>query len=118
MHILKDFDASFEVIGLLIGDEPLPEVLKFLIQDEALPPTSHLAGSLCRGMDIACPFYHERQRDSHCGMHVVNMLIGHAYWSPHTLKAMVKQMMVDHANATSPYGHGEFYTPSGDYDQT
>ena len=65
-----------------------------------LPETISLTSSLVGGggpstsdtSNTVCPFYHERQIASHCGLHVVNMLLGVDLHTMDSFRALAQGM--------------------------
>ena len=57
------------------------------------PRTLTLNASLVGGMD--CPFYHERLVEHHCGLHVVNNLLGSKVYDIESMRALMMSMEQD-----------------------
>ena len=80
------------------------------------PPTLTLTASLVGGMD--CPFYHERLVEHHCGLHVVNNLLGSKVYDIESMRSLVMSMdrsSEDHD--MDVVGLDELISPYGDYSQ-
>ena len=78
------------------------------------PYTITMAGSLFGGAPD-CPFYHETQVASMCGLHVVNVLLGRKAYTPQTFGAVVNEVV--QSEVGSVVTRGELCTPSGEYSQ-
>ena len=75
------------------------------------PHTIIVTGSLFGGA-LQCPFYHEKQIGSHCGLHVVNMLLGRRQYTRDSFMDLVNELRTE---AMLP--RTTFCTSSGDYSQ-
>ena len=75
------------------------------------PYTIIVTGSLFGGA-LQCPFYHEKQIGSHCGLHVVNMLLGRRHYTRDSFIQLVHDL---HTEAMVSWT--TFCTSSGDYSQ-
>ena len=75
------------------------------------PHTIIVSGARFRGA-LQCPFYHEKQIGSHCGLHVVNMLLGRRQYTRDSFMNLVNELRTE---AMLP--RTTFCTSSGDYSQ-
>ena len=75
------------------------------------PGTITITGALFGG-GPTCPFYHEEQMASRCGLHVVNMLLGHRVYNHEGFAALVRGMELPRGVPRS-----NLMNPSGDYSQ-
>ena len=87
-----------------------------------LPKTIILSGSLVGGggpatpdaSNTVCPFYHESQLGSHCGLHVVNMLLGGRVHTMDSFRALAQGL---HDETGGFWPIEQMLTYSGDYCQ-
>ena len=79
------------------------------------PCTLTVAGSLFGGVE-QCPFYHERQIASHCGLHVVNVFLDHAVYTTQSFRVVVNEAM-QHSQGGGVVQRADLVSASGDYSQ-
>ena len=111
--------ASLDALITLVSQEvevaTRLQVIDVLSELEPQAPyTITMAGSLFGGAPD-CPFYHETQVASRCGLHVVNVLLGRKAYTPETFGAVMNEVL--QSEVGSVVTRGELCTPSGEYSQ-